>query len=257
MISGIILLKGLAAAIVVGFVTASVRTWVDRFFLLIMLVGIVGLPILRAVPINLLVVSLSALMMVFRQRRVLVSAISVRTVGLLVVAAAVAGGVLGRIIGAMASPVVLLGALGAYAVLVGFRIFLIKPLSEREKKAHPVWVAPVALASGLLTGFLSAGGKPFTVPAYNNAMGHHPSDAYAFASLGVAAASWSALATQFGLVAVVPLADLALGLYEFVLVALVALLVNRLWSEKLNRIVNLVIAPVLILVGVRFFILAF
>ena len=27
---------------------------------------------------------------------------------------------------------------------------------------------------GLLAGLISAGGKPFAVPAYNNAMGHHP-----------------------------------------------------------------------------------
>ncbi len=152
----------------------------------------------------------------------------------------------------MTPPKVLLGALGVYAVLVGLRILLIKPLSERETKAHPAWLAPVALGSGLLTGFLSAGGKPFAVPVYNNAMGHHPQAAYAYASLGVVAAAWSALATQFGLVSAVSLADLFLGLYEFALVTLVALLVNRLWSEKLNRIVNLTIAPILIIVGVRF-----
>jgi hypothetical protein len=38
-------------------------------------------------------------------------------------------------------------------------------------------------------------------------------------------------------------ADLILALYEFVLVILVAPIVNKLWSEKLNKIVNLTIAP--------------
>ncbi len=251
-ISGIVMLKGLGAALVVGFVTASIRTWVDRFFLLIMLVGIVGLPIGEAILVNLVVVSLSAFLMLLRQRKALSSATSVQTVSFLIVAAAVAGGVAGRIIGAMASPKVLLAALGVYAVLVGIRILLIKPLSEREAKAHPAWFAPVALGSGLLTGFLSAGGKPFAVPAYNNAMGHHPQTAYAYASLGVVAAAWSALATQFGFVSVVSLADVVLGLYEFVLVTVFALVVNKLWSERLNRVVNLTIAPILIIVGVRF-----
>jgi uncharacterized membrane protein YfcA len=139
-------------------------------------------------------------------------------------------------------------------VLVGLSILLIKPLSERETKAHPAWLAPVALGSGFLTGFLSAGGKPFAVPAYNNAMGHHSQAAYAFASLGVVAAAWSALATQFGFVSAVPPADLILGLNEFAVVTIVALVMNRLWSEKLNRIVNLTIAPILIIMGVRFMI---
>jgi uncharacterized membrane protein YfcA len=256
MIDGSVMLKGFAAALVVGFVTASIRTWVDRFFLLIMLVGIVGLPIGEAILVNLVVVSLSALLMVFRQRKALNSATSARTAAILIVVAAVSGGVAGRIIGAMTPPEILVGVLGGYAVLVGLRIFFIKPLSERETKAHPAWLAPVALGSGLLAGFLSAGGKPFAVPAYNNAMGHHPQAAYAYASLGVVAAAWSALATQFGMVAVVSSADLVLGLYEFALVTIVALLVNRLWSEKLNRIVNLTIAPILIIVGLRFIIFA-
>jgi len=205
MIDGIVMLKGLVAALVVGFVTASIRTWVDRFFLLIMLVGIVGLPIGEAILVNLVVVSLSAFLMLLRQRKALSSATSVQTVAFLIVAAAVAGGIAGRIIGAVTPPKVLLGALGVYAVLVGLRILLIKPLSEREAKAHP---------------------------------------------------AWSALATQFGLVAVVSLVDLVLGLYEFALVTFVALLMNRLWSEKLDRIVNLTIAPILIIVGVRFIVFA-
>ncbi len=255
MMDGIVLLKGLAAALVVGFVTASIRTWVDRFFLLIMLVGIVGLPVNEAIPINLVVICFAALLMLVRQRKALLSATSRRTAAFFIIAAAVAGGVAGRLVSALTPPKVRLAVLGVYAALVGLRILLIKPLSERETKAHPAWLAPVALASGLLTGFLSAGGKPFAVPAYNNAMGHHPQTAYAYASLGVVAAAWSALATQFGLVSAVSFGDLLLGLYEFALVTLVAFLVNRLWSEKLNRVVNLTIAPLLIIVGVRFVLL--
>ena len=69
MLSTAILLKGLIAALIVGFVTASIKSWVDRVFLVIMLVGIVGLPIAEAIVVNLGVVALAALLMVIRQRR--------------------------------------------------------------------------------------------------------------------------------------------------------------------------------------------
>ncbi len=41
----ILLLKGLLAAMIVGFVTASIQSWVDRFFLVILLISLIGLPI--------------------------------------------------------------------------------------------------------------------------------------------------------------------------------------------------------------------
>jgi uncharacterized membrane protein YfcA len=257
MISGMILLKGLIAALIVGFVSASIKSWVDRVFLVIMLVGIVGLPVGEAILVNLGVVALAALLMVIRQRKALKGAVPAgRAEWLLIVLPAIAGGVAGRLASNSVSPQVLLAALGAYAILVGLRIFFIKPLPEREGKAHPAWLAPVGLGSGLLAGFISAGGKPFAVPAYNNAMGHHPQRAYAFASLGVATAVWSALATQVAFIALPATADILLALYEFVLVTAVALAVSRFWSEKLNKIVNLTVAPILIAVGIRFLIMA-
>ena len=257
MISAMLLLKGLIAALVVGFVTASIKSWVDRVFLAIMLVGIVGLPIGEAIIINLGVVALAAILMVIRQRKALQAAAPAgKSEWLLIIIPAIAGGVAGRLVAGAFSPAVLLAFLGVYAILVGLRIFFIKPLAERETKAHPAWLAPVALGSGLLAGFIAAGGKPFAVPAYNNAMGHHPQRAYAFASLGVAVATWSALLTQVALVAVPAGEDLLLAIYEFALVTIIALVVQRFWSEKLNRIVNLTIAPILLVVGIRFLVMA-
>jgi len=257
MIHGILLLKGLVAAIIVGFVTASIRSWVDRVFLVIMLVGIVGLPIGEAIIVNLAVVAFAALLMVVRQRKALRAATPVGgPEWLLIVVPAILGGVIGRFASAVVAPKVLLAALGVYAVLVGVRIFFIKPLPERVTKAHIAWLAPVGFGSGLLAGFISAGGKPFAVPAYNNAMGHHPQRAYAFASLGVAVAVWSAMATQIAFVAVPVPADIILALYEFIIITLVALIVNKFWSEKLNKIVNLTIAPILVVVGIRFMLMA-
>jgi len=62
-----LLLKGLLAGVIVGFVTASIKSWVDRFFLVILLVSIVGFPIQEAVVINLVVIALAALMLALRQ----------------------------------------------------------------------------------------------------------------------------------------------------------------------------------------------
>ena len=143
------------------------------------------------------------------------------------------GGIVGRFAANAVSAKILISTLGVYAILVGLRIFFIKPLPERKSKAHLAWLSPIGLGSGLLAGFISAGGKSFAVPAYNNAMGHHPQRAYAFASLGVVAASWAALATQFAFIAIPATSDLLLAVYEFALV-------------------TIVIAPILVIVGIRF-----
>ncbi len=253
-----ILFKGLLAALIVGFVTASIKSWVDRVFLVIMLVSIVGLPITTAIVINLGVVALASLMMVIRQRKMLQNAVpGGGSEWYLVVIPTVVGGIGGRLLSSRLSPGFLIGTLGIYAIAVGLRILLIRPLPERETKAHPAWMTPVSFGSGILTGILSAGGKPFAVPLYNNAMGHHPQRAYALASLGVAYAAFAALATQFVALGAPNGSELLFLVYEFALVTLVALFVNKFWTEKLNKIVNLTIAPILIIVGIRFIMMAF
>ena len=117
-----LLLKGLLAALIVGFVTASTQSWVDRFFLVIMLIGIVGLPITEAIPVNLIVVSLAALMMALRQGAVLDS---VRQDWALVVISATVGAMLGRVLALSLAPTVLLAVLGIYAVLAGVRLAIL------------------------------------------------------------------------------------------------------------------------------------
>ena len=251
-----LLLRGLLAALIVGFVTASIRSWVDRVFLVIMLTGIVGLPIVQAIEINLLVVSLAALTALLRQRKQLHGAVPPGShEWLLITIPAVLGGVVGRLLANQLKPAVLLGTLGIYAILVGLRIFIIKPLSEKETKAHPSWFVPVSLGSGLLTGIISAGGKPFAVPLYNNAMGHHPQKAYALATVAVVSAAWAALGTQLA-IGLPDWSILVFAVYEFVLVTLVALVVQKFWTEKLAKVVNLSIVPILIFVGLRFLLAA-
>ncbi|MGC8827905.1 MAG: TSUP family transporter [Anaerolineae bacterium] len=245
----LLLAKVLLAGLIVGFVTASIQSWVDRFFLVILLTGLVGLPIQRSITINLIVVVLAALMMALRQSSVLTS---VREDWALLIIPALVGGALGRLVGLQLPAPILLLILGIYAILAGLRMAFIKPMSERGDHPHPAWLAVVASGFGGLTGLLSAGGKPFTVPIYNWIMGHHPKRAYAMASVGVTAAAWSAVGTQVAVGTSVSPADMALALYAFIIITLVALGVQRFWTPRLNQIVTWIIAPLLVLVGIRF-----
>ena len=245
----LLLIKVLLASLIAGFVTASIKSWVDRFFLVILLTGLVGLPIQRSIAINLVVVALAALMMALRQSGVLKS---VREDWAMLVLPAMLGGMLGRLLGLQTPTRTLLVVLGAYAIPAGLRMALIKPLPEREDKAHPAWQAPVSFLFGGLTGLLSAGGKPFSVPIYNWAMGHHPQRAYALASVGVTTAAWSAIGAQVAVGTSLAPADLALAVYAFMIVTLMALAVNRFWTPRLNQVVTWIIAPLLVLVGIRF-----
>jgi len=248
-----LLLTGLLAGVIVGFVTASIKSWVDRFFLVVLLVGLMQIPIKEAILINLIVVGLAALMMMVRQTDIIVA---VRTNWTLIVLPAVLGSVIGRILALDLSASILLAILGMYAILVGVRLVVIKPMPEREDKGHPVWMAPIAAFSGLLVGLISAGGKPFTIPLYNTALGHHPRQAYALTALGVVSGAWMALATQTALGHAISQQDLILAVYLFTIIVLTALIVHRFWTPKLGRIVTWTIAPLLVLIGVRFVLMA-
>jgi uncharacterized membrane protein YfcA len=248
----LLLIKVLAASLIVGFVTASIKSWVDRVFLVILLTGLVGLPIQQSISINLVVVALSSLMLALRQSDMLKS---VRENWALLILPAVLGGMLGRLLGLGTPAPSLLVVLGTYAILTGLRLVFIRPLPERDDKSHPAWQAPVAFLFGGLTGLISAGGKPFSVPIYNWAMGHHPQRAYALASVGVTAAAWSAIGTQVATGTPFGPADLALAAYAFTLVTLTALAVHRIWTLRLSQIVTWIIAPLLVLIGIRFILL--
>ena len=244
-----LLLKGLLAALIVGFVTASIQSWIDRFFLVIMLIGIVGLPIQEAITINLVVVSLAALMMVLRQRDVFTS---VRQEWGWILIPAVIGAIIGRVIGLNTSAKILTILLGVYALLAGLRLAFIRPMPEKENQPHAAWLAPIAFGASLLTGLLSAGGKVFQVPFFNIALGRHAKQAYALAALGVSVSAPVALVTQIGLGAVPTVNQILLALYLFVIIVGVALIVKRFWTPKLNQVIIWVISPILILVGIRF-----
>ena len=122
--------------------------------------------------------------------------------------------------------------------------------------AHPAWLTPITFGASVLTGLLSAGAKVFQVPLFNIALGHHPKQAYALAALSVSVSAPMALATQIGLGMAFTVSQILLALYLFVLIVGVALIVQRFWTPKLNQVVTWIISPVLILVGIRFLMLA-
>ena len=248
-ISLLLLAKFLAAGLIVGFVTASIKSWVDRVFLVILLTGLAGLPIRQSISINILVVALSSLLLSLRHTHLF---LSVREEWTLIIIPALLGGIIGRIFGLYLAPSVLMIILGMYALLVGLRLLLIKPMPERDDKFHPAWQTPISLLFGVLTGLISAGGKPFAVPIYNWILGHHPKRAYALSTVMVTVSAWAAVWTQVAVGDVFARSDLLLAVFAFSVITLTALLVDRFSTTKLNRVVTLLIAPVLMGVGIHF-----
>ena len=94
------------------------------------------------------------------------------------------------------------------------------------------------------------------MPLFNIALGRHPKQAYALAALSVSVSAPLALAAQIGLGVTLNVSQVLLGLYLFALIAGTALIVQRFWTPKLNQVVTWVIAPILVLVGIRFLTLA-
>ena len=69
-------------------------------------------------------------------------------------------------------------------------------------------------------------------------------------------ATWIAVLTQVATGHPLPVKDVLLAVFEFVVITSTALAVERVWSERLAKVVTLVIAPLLVLVGVRLAFLA-
>ena len=166
---------------------------------------------------------------------------------------AVLGGILGWLLGSQTRAPILLVASGAYATLAGPRMVLIKALPEKDDKAHTAWLAPAGFVFGGLADLLSAGGKHFSVPIYNWAMGHRPQYAYALPSMGVTAAAWGTIGAQVAVGTPLVPADLGgLAAYAFVLVTLTALGIQGPWSPRLNEVVTWIVSPLLVLIDIRF-----
>ena len=246
---------GLGALFAVGFVTASIRINVDRFFLVILLVFLVGLPFDRAILINLLVVLAAAGILFFRQSQGLRKL--PRQYLLPIVVSSAVGGVAGRCLGLALPQSLLLLLFGVYAVGVGLRLVLVKVDPRAAAVSPPTRLVPLFLSFGLIAGLLSAGGKPFKVPILNRWFGFPPPMAYVLSTVGVACAITAALAAQLILAPGTITGEIAAWALFFILsITAISLVVERFWSQMLQKYVSWAIAPILVAIGVRFLLVA-
>ena len=125
------------------------------------------------------------------------------------------------------------------------------PAPEAHPPADPA-LYPISFGWALLTGLFSAGGKPFQVPVLVKWLKVHPNQAYILASLTTLSAALGAVLTQLA-AAPQQFTQMALAwvLYFFASITLVALVVERFWTPKLQQVVSYIIGPLLILAGLR------
>ena len=76
--------------------------------------------------------------------------------------------------------------------------------------------------------------------------------AYALASLGVSVAAPVALVSQVSMGFVLSSNQILLAIYLFAIIVGSALFIRRFWTPRLNQWVTWFIAPILLLVGIRF-----
>ncbi len=250
-----LIIKAILAALIVGFVTASIKINMDRFFLVILLLFLVGLPFQEAILINLLVVLAAAAVLFYRQSRGL-RKLPRHYLGPIVAASAL-GGLVGRGVALVLPQPVLLILFGIYAVGVGLRLVLVKMHPKGAMTCPPTRLVPLFLSFGLVTGLLSAGGKPYKVPILNRWFGFPPPMAYMLSTVGVATAVVAALVAQLALKPGAFTAEIAAWAAFFVVaITAVSLVVERFWTEALQKYVSWTIAPILVLVGMRFLLVA-
>lgn len=254
MLTGLIF-KAILAAVIVGFVTTSIKINMDRFFLVILLLFMVGLPFQEAILINLLVVLAAAGILFYRQAPGLRKL--PRHYLPAIVGSSALGGLAGRALGLALPQSVLLILFGVYAVGVGLRLVLVKVDPKAAAACPPVQLAPLFLFFGLIAGLLSAGGKPFKVPILNRFFGFPPPMAYMLSAVGVASAITAALAAQLILAPQsITVEIVAWAAFFIVSITAVSLVVERLWSPVLQKYVSWTIAPILVIIGVRFLLVA-
>ena len=241
--------RALLISLVVGFVTSSIRSYIDRIFLVLLAVFLLHMPIKEAILVNLIVMALASSFFYARHEGKL--AALPRGFAWWTALSAAMGAALGRGLGLALSSQALAVVLGVYAVAVGVRLLLVKIPSQGSATPGPA-AYPLAFAWAILTGLISAGGKPFQVPVLTKGLRLPPNVAYLIASLGTLSAALAAILTQ------VTVAPEALGghlftwaTYFFASITTVALVVERYWTPRLQQAVSYVIAPLLVLAGLR------
>jgi len=247
---GVLVGKAILISLIVGFVTTSIKSYIDRIFLVLLMIFILKLPVTEAILVNLLVMSLASYFFYARHEAKLHALPRGQLWGIALLAAA--GATVGRLVAIAVGAKVLAILLALYAIGVGVRLLLVKvaPPSAQRKPGPAVY--PLAFGWATVTGLISAGGKPFQVPMMVKWLKINPNQAYILASLATLSATVGAVLTQL-VVAPQAFAGVALGwvLYFFASITVIALVVERFWTPKLQQVVSYIIGPLLILAGLR------
>lgn len=242
--------KAILTSLIVGFVTASIKSYIDRIFLVLLMLFILKLPITQAILINLLVMSLASYFFYARHEGKLRALPRGHLWGIALLAGA--GAIAGRLVALAVGAKVLAALLGLYAIGVGLRLLLVKLAPPSMQREPGPAIYPLAFGWAAVTGLVSAGGKPFQVPIMVRWLKLNPNQAYILASLVTLSATIGAVLTQL-VVAPQAFAGAVAGwaLYFFASITVVALVVERFWTPKLQQVVSYIIGPLLILAGLR------
>ncbi|QQE78221.1 TSUP family transporter [Alicyclobacillus sp. SO9] len=235
-------------AFIVGFVTTYLKITIDRIFLVLLLVLWMGFGIQQAVVINALVMLLASLLF-FRGAKSQLSQLP-NTVKWTVLVLSFGGGVFGRWVGLQSSSRALIVILGIYAILIGLRLLLIKPKMVPEGKIHS-GVGIVTFVFSILTGLISAGGKPLQIPVLVKGFKLSMPQAYLVASLGTIASTIGFLVGELWFTKAIPLSNLAWSWIYFVAISLIMFIFEPMWSQKMQRWVTLAVGILLPIVGIK------
>lgn len=235
-------------ALIVGIVTTYLKITIDRIFLVLLLVLWMGFGIQQAVVINALVMLLASLLF-FRGTRQQLSQLP-GVVRWSVVILSFVGGIVGRWLGLHTPSRGLLLILGIYAVFVGLRLLIIKPKMVPDGKMH-AGVSIVTFLFSILTGLISAGGKPLQIPVFVKGFKLSMPQSYLVASLGTIASTTGFLVGELWFAKAIPLSNLAWSWIYFVGISLVMFIFEPMWSQKGQKWVTLLVGILLTVVGIK------
>ena len=235
--------------LIVGFVTTYLKITIDRIFLVLLLLMWMGFSIQDAIVINALTMAAASIVLIRGAKTSLAKLPKPAMFTIIVLS--FLGGIVGRWISLYTNNHVLIIILGIYAILVGLRLVLIKPKMMSSGKITSA-MGFVSLVFSILTGLISAGGKPLQVPIFAKLFKVSMEQAYLVATLGTIASVAGFIAGQ--LLTNHKLLQLPLigwSWMYFLGISVVMYLFEPFWSQKGQKWVTLIVGPILVLVGLK------
>jgi len=237
--------------LIVSFVTFYLKIKIDRFFLVLLLMLWFGFDINKAIIINALVMFLASLLFIREHKENLTKL--PRNISVTIILTALTGAFIGRLVGSQFNAKILIIILGVYAVLVGLRLLFLKPRPV-EGGDLSLRISWIPFIFSILTGLISAGGKPLQIPMYTKFYKIPLPKAHLIASLGTMSAVIGLLLGQ--MVVDIHFFNMELFAWSWIYYAgiiSITLLIENFWSQKGQKWVTYIVAPLLIIVGIRLF----